>query len=220
MPALPYMSMAIDPERAHRLRMAMDAANVTPPLVAERGWGWNINTLRSNMNGNMGYSYKRAMMYAARLKVRAEWLYSGEGPMRDPPAKSRRPDREMPVIAWVSAGLVADMGQIEAMEELERITVSGLANGDYFATDVRGDSMDRVSPENSRIIIRVGAERPVNGGFYVFSLDGETVYKRFYDDPIIRLEPYSTNPENRPIYPEPSKLTLIGRVVRSYIDLD
>lgn len=216
---IPLYGMATNPERAHRLRQAMKAADMLPPKAHER-WGWNINTLRSNMNGNMAFSYKKALLYAGRLKVRAEWLYSGEGPMREPAPRSRRPDHEVPVIAWVSAGKVADIGQIEEIGELERITVSGLPAGEYFATDVIGDSMDRVSPENSRIIVRIGEGHPIEGGYYVFSLNGETTYKRYYDDPVIRLEPHSTNPANRPIFPRTEGWSVVGQVVRSFIDLD
>lgn len=206
-------------DQSDRLSKAMQLAGVTRQEAAER-WGWNANSLKSNMNGNRPFGFKKAMVYAARLKVRAEWLYEGLGEMREPPVRSKRADMEVPVIAWVSAGQVADIGDVAEIGELERITVSGLPPGDYFATDVVGDSMDRVSPEHSRIIVRVDQSRPINGGFYLFSLHGGTTYKRFYDDPVIRFEPFSTNPANRPIYPRPEEWLVVGQVVRSFIDLD
>lgn len=206
-------------ERSERLSEAFVLAKLTQSEAVER-WGWNRNTLKSNLNGSVDFSYKGALKYGGRLKVRAEWLYDGQGPMREPPKSARRPDRDIPVISWVSAGQVADIGQIEDFGELERITVSGLPAGSYFATDVKGDSMDRVSPEGSRIICNVDDKDPVAGRYYLFSLRGETTFKRYYDQPVVRLEPYSLNPSNRPIFLTEDGWSVVGRVIRSFIDLD
>lgn len=206
-------------ERSDRLQQAFKAAKLSQKDAVER-YGWNANTLKSNLNGKADFGYKAALKYGMRLKVRAEWLYDGAGPMREPPPSSKRPDIIMPVISWVSAGQVSDIGQIEEFGDLERITVSGLPSGEYFATDVKGDSMDRVSPEGSRIIVKVDDRDPIAGGYYLFSLHGETTYKRFYDKPVPRLEPYSLNPNHRPIFLMEDGWTVIGRVTRSFIDLD
>ncbi|WP_212611902.1 S24 family peptidase [Sphingomonas baiyangensis] len=205
-------------ERSDRLKQAFKRAKLKPTEAAER-WGWNYNTLKSNLNGSVDFSYRAALKYGGRLKVRAEWLYDGAEPMQDfvkpPPSLV-----EVPVISWVSAGQISDVGQVEDISELERITVEGLGPGQFVATDVRGDSMDRVSPEGSRIIFNVHDRDPIAGGYYVFSLRGETTYKRYYDQPVQRLEPYSTNPANRPIYLMEDGWSVVGRVVRSLIDLD
>lgn len=206
-------------EQSERLTKAMAAASVTRMQAVER-WGWNANSLKSNMNGNRPFGFKRAMVYAARLKVRAEWLYEGIGEMRETRPRSGRPDIVMPVISWVSAGQLAEIGDLEQIDEMTRITVSGLPAGEYFATEVRGDSMDRVSPDGSTIIVRVDQSRPLPGGFYVFSVNGETVFKRYYDDPIVRFEPFSTNPANRSTFPLSEQWVVVGQVVRSFIDLD
>lgn len=207
-------------ERSDRLQQAFRTAKLSQADAAER-FGWNRNTLKSNLNGTVDFSYKKAQVYAGRLKVRAEWLYSGEGPMIAPPRVFTRPAQEIPVISWVSAGNPAELGQIEEMGDLERMTISGLPHGRFVATDVRGDSMDRVSPEGSRIIFNTEDVDPVSGGYYVCSLRGETTYKRFYDQPIKRLEPFSTNPANRAIYLlDDDEWIVVGRVVRSLIDLD
>ncbi len=204
-------------ERSDRLRAAMKRAKLTQRDAVDR-YGWNANTLKSNLNGAIDFSYAKAQVYAGRLKVRAEWLYSGEGPMEVAP-QSRRPVIEIPVISWVSAGQLAEVGQLDAIEELERITVSGMPSGEYFVLDVVGDSMDRVSPDGSRIVVRHERTRPLPGGFYVLASDGQTTFKRFYDDPI-RFEPFSTNPSNRTIFPRADGWEVVGQVVRSFIDLD
>lgn len=126
--------------------------------------------------------------------------------------------QSVPVLAWVSAGKISDIGSL-VQEAEEHINIAHLPPGDYFATDVRGDSMDRVSPEGSRILVNAADKALVSGGFYIFSLRGETTYKIFHGDPVQRLEPFSTNPANRTIFLNGNGWFVVGRVVRSYIDL-
>jgi len=129
--------------------------------------------------------------------------------------------REVPLVSWVSAGRLQEVADLAAIiRKAETIPVEGLPGGDYFATVVRGDSMDRISPEGSRIIVNAADRDPRPGRYYIFSLRGEATYKRFQSDPVIRLEPFSTNPANTTIFPKSDRdWTVIGRVVRSYIDL-
>lgn len=127
--------------------------------------------------------------------------------------------REVPVISWVSAGRLTDPGELTTMTG-DKLMIADLPNAEYFATVVRGDSMDRISPEDSRIIVNASDRDPRPGRYYLFSLRGEATYKRFANDPVVRLEPYSTNPANPIIFPKADKdWSVIGRVVRSYIDL-
>jgi hypothetical protein len=65
--------------------------------------GWNPNSFKSNMNGNSPFSFEQAKKYADKFRVRAEWLYDGNGPMREVSRPARLPI-EVPVIGWVSAG--------------------------------------------------------------------------------------------------------------------
>lgn len=207
-------------EQGERLKAAMSAMGASMAELAER-YGWSYNTLKSNANGNMPFSFKKALVYSARLKVRAEWLYAGTPPMREPTKSERRGTMEVPVIGWVQAGELADAAAIQTQEDMDRVTVDGLGPGEWFATDVHGDSMDRVSPEGSRIFVNASDRTLVAGRFYLFSLRGETTYKRFYDDPVRRLEPFSTNPANRPIFLTNDRdWVVVGRVYRSVIDLE
>lgn len=209
-------------EQSDRLKDAIAATGIDMIEMAER-WGWSYNTLKSNANGNMPFSFKKAMVYAARLKVRAEWLYSGSGEMREPPPRRDRPVQEVPIIGWVQAGALADtaLNQLADLSELETETVAGLPAGEWFATDVKGDSMDRVAPEGSRVFVNARERHLTPGGFYLFSLRGETTFKRYYDDPVQRLEPYSWNPMNRPIFiTADAGWEVIGRVHRSVLDID
>ncbi|MEW9855904.1 LexA family transcriptional regulator [Novosphingobium sp. M1R2S20] len=206
-------------ESGDRLQLALKEAGLSLREAADR-FGWSYNTLKSNANGNMPFSFKKAMVYAGRLKVRAEWLYSGTPPMREPDKPHRKTAKEIPVIGWVQAGALADATAIHDTPDQASVVVDGLGPGEWFATDVQGDSMDRVSPEGSRIFVNADDRDLIPGAFYLFSLRGETTYKRYYDDPVARLEPYSTNPANRPIFLAPDRdWTVVGRVYRSVIDL-
>jgi SOS-response transcriptional repressor LexA len=126
---------------------------------------------------------------------------------------------EVPVLSWVSAGRVSDVGSLEVASADETVALSDLPAGEYFITEVVGDSMDRVSPEGSRVVVNVSDKRLIPGKAYIFSLRGETTYKFYQRDPIQRLEPFSTNPSNRTIYLGEEGWSVVGRVFRSWIDL-
>lgn len=130
----------------------------------------------------------------------------------------RAPTLRVPLIGWVSAGAAHDVSGIDSSIE-DWISVADLPSGTYFATDVRGDSMDRFSPERSRIIVNIDDVSLIPGRAYIFSIRGETTYKIFQRDPVLRLEPFSTNPTHRTIFLQTENWSVIGRVVRSYIDL-
>jgi transcriptional regulator with XRE-family HTH domain len=127
---------------------------------------------------------------------------------------------QVPLLSWVSAGQVADLGSLEEASYAERIAIADLPPGEYFITEVRGDSMDRVSPDGSKILVNFADKRLVAGKPYIFSLRGETTYKYYQPLPIPRLEPHSTNPMNRTIFLEDRDTwQVVGRVSRSWIDL-
>lgn len=206
-------------DQGDRLKQALKSKSINMREAADR-YGWSYNTLKSNANGNMPFSFQKSQVYSGRLGVRAEWLYAGTPPMHEPAKAARRALTEVFSVAWVQAGNLSDVSSIDEIGDVEKIVVEGLPPGRWFATDVHGDSMDRVSPEGSRIFVNGDDRTPRPGGFYLFSLRGEATYKRYYSDPVKRLEPYSTNPANRTIFlAEDPDWIVIGRVHRSVIDL-
>lgn len=201
-----------------RLAQAMKEAGVTAAEAHER-WGWSRDTLKSNLSGTVQMGPKKAAEYAPKLRVRQEWLYYGTGPMREPPAPKGRPPISIPIFSWVSAGQLLDLG-MDNIEALESVTVADLPQGEYFGTTVRGDSMDRVSPEGSTLIVRTDDRDLKDGQYYLFSLRGETTYKRYFGSPVQRLEPYSTNPANRTIFLDGDDgWQVVGRVYRTTFSL-
>lgn len=67
-------------ERAERLKQARMNAGFDRPADAAARFGWNVNTYKSNENGNATFSFAKAKDYAKAFGVRAEWLYDASGP--------------------------------------------------------------------------------------------------------------------------------------------
>ncbi len=125
----------------------------------------------------------------------------------------------VPLVSWVSAGRMAEAGSPAPRAE-KLIAMPDLDPGDYIALRVQGDSMDRISPEGSIIVINRSDRQLVNGRAYVFAVKGEATYKLWRPGPPPRLDPYSTNPANEPLFPDRKrKMMVVGRVRRTLLDL-
>ena len=124
----------------------------------------------------------------------------------------------VPVISWVSAGTLLQAETVDESlpDDIERIGVSGLGSGDFFALRVTGDSMNKIAPDEAIIIVNRADREVIDKKFFIFSIDGDSTFKRFREHPT-RLEPYSYNPEHEAIYPEGDFRT-VGRVVRVLVD--
>ena len=123
---------------------------------------------------------------------------------------------QVPLLSTVSAGaLLRDDLSDEA---LSTISVAELSTGDWIALRVTGDSMDRISPPESVVIINRKDKRLVTNACYVIAdHEGNATYKRFRADPM-RFEPVSTNPVHEPIFPDHEPV-IIGRVKRTMLDM-
>lgn len=159
---------------------------------------------------------------AVMLRVSQEWLATGRGSMELPAVEpARGPGRiaRVPLLSWVQAGQLTDAQSQIPVEDVPLLAFADLGRGEFFALKVVGDSMDRVSPEESVIVINRADRELVNGRLYVFSVRGETTYKQWHADPEY-LAPYSTNPAHQPIFLKRKKdLEVVGRVRRSVLDL-
>ena len=204
-------------EKHDRLTIAFRRTGLTQTQACERH-GWNRNTLKSNLNGNAGFGFPSSKEYARAFGVRAEWLYDGQEPML-PARTSKREPMSLPLISWVAAGAMADHHAIDPAAEIESLTISGLPPGEYFATRVKGDSMDRLSPDGSTLVVNTADRDLVRGETYLFSLRGEATFKMWEPLPIPRLEPFSTNPTHKAIFLTHDEWAVVGRVYRSILDL-
>lgn len=132
----------------------------------------------------------------------------------------------------VSAGALED---IEGTSEYELVSLSDKILGKYSrSTDiillkVNGDSMNKIIPNRSLIIIDT-SKKNVNdiqdGDIVVFSHEGEYSVKRFFNDKDnkrLLFKPESTNELFTAIefkYENAFNLKLIGKVVKYIVDLD
>lgn len=144
------------------------------------------------------------------------------------PTKDRKPVKpakearflRIPLVNWVSAGKFAEPSA-EIPGSYPMIDVAGLGNGDFFATKVDGNSMDRISPEQATVIVNREDKDLIPGKPYIFLRNGKATFKLWYSVPD-RLEPFSTDPSNKTIYltdHESEELVVVGRVRRSILDL-
>ena len=85
--------------------------------------------------------------------------------------------QRVPLLSWVSAGRLADAGSQIPVEDVPLLAFADLGRGEFFALKVQGDSMDRVSPDGSIIVVNKADRALVAGKCYVFSQQGEMAFK-------------------------------------------
>lgn len=138
-------------------------------------------------------------------------------PAEDKPAKVA----QIPLLDTVTAGKLRGSSTQIPVADVPLLAFADLGRGDFFALTVEGDSMDRVSPDGSVIVVNQADRTLVSGKPYVISQRGEATFKLWRADPP-RFAPFSTNPVHEPIYvkskSEAEKL-VVGRVKRTVLDL-
>lgn len=129
-----------------------------------------------------------------------------------------RPGGErVPLISWASASDFRDTGDIPPDVPTIEVPPGGLPAGDWFALKVLGDSMDRIAPDGAIIYVNGRDRILLPDQFYVFHSTEGATFKRYATNPK-RLEPFSTNPVHRTIFPK-GEVRVIGRVRRVVTDL-
>ncbi len=119
-----------------------------------------------------------------------------------------------PVVNSVDAGRFADTTDDLPPSKQESIIVE-YSKPTIFALRVHGDSMNRLAPAGSFIIVDYNAKDPIDRQLYVFRRHGEATFKRFRKDANqVWLEPDSYNPRHVAIFPdEGERLEVIGKVI-------
>lgn len=119
-----------------------------------------------------------------------------------------QPTVQVPIVGRVAAGL-----PILAVEEVEGYVpfCPPRQNGDeYFALNVRGDSMKDAGILNGDIVIAVKTPTALDGEIVVAMIDEEATVKRLYrEKDRIRLQP--ENPAYEPIYS--TEVMILGKVI-------
>ena len=150
-------------------------------------------TYMAHENGSRGFRKPSAEQYARRFGVSLEWLLTGRGQMERRPAQPDLRSEELasgfdgrheplgpPLVAWVNAGKFADVNSQLPARRLKLDVIRDLGSGDFFATKVEGDSMDRVSPPGSIIIVDRNDKVLVSGKCYVFAIGGKNDFQNVH----------------------------------------
>jgi SOS-response transcriptional repressor LexA len=158
-------------------------------------------------------------MTTGERKVSAEEMLAIESITGFPVPSPNLPVK-VPLIDWVVAGKLAESGSQIPVEDVPLLAFADLGRGDFFALKVKGNSMDRVSPEGSVIVVNRADRTAVNGGYFVFAVRGETTYKRWHAGDPWYLDPYSWDAAEKPVFVKKKKdLEIVGRVRRTLLDL-
>lgn len=119
-----------------------------------------------------------------------------------------------PILSSIQAGQFADMIPDEPPASAENILVEH-HRSTVFGLRVEGDSMDRVAPPTSIIVVDYADKDPRDGEVFAFRRAGEATLKRYRrDDRGAWLEPCSMNPRHGPISPGAGEeIEVIGRII-------
>ena len=151
----------------------------------------------------------------ARLKELAEALECTEDWLLGGDDKPSAPDG-VGLISWVQAGNLAEVYDAYQPGDAEMWVDYPARHSKMIALRVKGTSMNRVSPENSIIIIDLLDREMTSNRLYVVKIGDEATYKRYRSSPP-RLEPDSTDPHDT-IFLNGENILPVGRVVRTMMD--
>ncbi len=116
---------------------------------------------------------------------------------------------QVPVVGRVAAGQ-----PILAVEQVEGyVPFSAPSDGyEYFALNVRGESMRMIGIMNGDIVIARQTSTARDGDIVVAMIEDEATVKTFYrEKDSIRLQP--ENPDYQPIYAQEDEVSILGKVV-------
>lgn len=213
----------------------MDSKSIGKRIAEARSFGVGRRITQAELANHLGVTpqavsgWERGESYpeaekitniALFLSVPTGWLLDGDESGMTPKPDDKRMAFVRLVDSVPAGKLAAPMSQL-GLDQLPLLIIDGLGRGEYIALTVDGDSMDRVSPDGSIIVVNKADRTLVSGKAYVFCHRGKVTYKLWRPDPA-RLQPHSTNPLHEPIYvkdkPEAEKL-VVGRVKRTILDL-
>lgn len=151
-----------------------------------------------------------------KLGLSADWIYRLSEALDCNPADILVGDAstalvKAPLISWVQAGKLAEVEDPYEMGAVEQFVYAEYGRQTVIALTVRGDSMDRIAPDGSRIVVDYEDRQLIDGRYYVVKIGDEATFKRYRAEPA-RFEPDSTQPHDT-IFPNEDAL-VVGRVVQ------
>lgn len=205
-----------------RLREARIHAGFASARSAALAFGWPPSTYASHENGQTDTPPIEVLTkYAKAFRVPVEHIAFGGGfasPAPAFPAASQPATISVTLVSWVSAGGFTERDGVTSSDALDTLRIADIKPGQWIALRVEGDSMDRISPPESVILVDMADRKLVPNACYVIaSEDGSATYKRYRPSPD-RFEPVSVNAEHEPIFPN-GAIRVIGRVRRTMLDM-
>lgn len=211
--------------RAARLVAARKRADLGGPRKLAQQFGWDENKYKAHESGRNGFGLVDAKAYAEAFNVSLTWLNFGFGSPDDEFIDDAQATVSVPLISWVSAGTMEAPEVVQELHDAPRLIAGDLdPKGEWIALRIPPlyDSMDRISPPESVIIVNLKDTRLVSNACYVIAdaETGEASYKRWRPNPA-RWEPVSTNLAHEPMFLDEmdGEPRIIGRVRRSMIDM-
>ena len=203
--------------RAARLKMARERADLGSYRKLATRFGWNENTYKSHEQGKSSFDQVDARKYAKAFGVSLQWLFMGVGAPDD---ADDHPTHfiDVPLVSWVSAGALTDQDGVADLADFPVVTAVDLPEGDWIALRVDGNSMNKISPPDSIIFANRRDKRLVPNACYVVADEtGAATYKRYRPN----MEPPFQSASYEEVAPPAFKgaTTIVGRVRRSVIDL-
>ena len=143
---------------------------------------------------------------ARGLECRLEDLLepgSVDGSTRNGPAKG------IPLISWSVLSHLTETNSFYSPAQAEELIVTPPNSRNFIALRIQGDSMGKIAPDESIIIVDLSDRLLQSGRYYVFNHYGDTMFKQFHDEPA-RLEDDNTNSCATIFYSD--DIRVIGRV--------
>ncbi|MBK19727.1 MAG: hypothetical protein CMM52_12915 [Rhodospirillaceae bacterium] len=128
----------------------------------------------------------------------------------DGSGKVSGPVQDVPVISWVAAGDLSETNDPYAVGGAEEFIPVSYSRDTLIALRVQGNSMNRIAPEGSTIVIDFGDRILSSGQYYVVKHNGDATFKRFRTEPA-RLEPDSTDSYDTIFITD--EIEVVGRVI-------
>jgi SOS-response transcriptional repressor LexA len=124
----------------------------------------------------------------------------------------------VPLISWVQAGELAEAADPYIPGDAEDFVPVSYRHSNLIALRVKGDSMNRIAPDASIIIVDLNDRDLVDGKHYIFRNEGRATFKTYRAGPLTRLAPHSYDEGYRDIMPEDG-VEVVGRVIRKTEDI-
>ena len=119
------------------------------------------------------------------------------------------PSKGIPLINWSVVSQLTKTNSLYSASQAKEFIVTPPNSRNFIALRIQGDSMGKIAPAESIIIVDLSDRLLEPGRYYVFNHHGNTMFKQFQDEPA-RLEGDTTNSCATIFYSD--DIIVIGRV--------